>query len=78
MNTVQRMAKTPKAWQALSRPDLVGRRAHSVLLMANGRRSETELSMLLGSDVGGLTQDLLQEGYLQSVSLMQFGETDAH
>ena len=43
----ERIAKTPKAWEALSRPDLIGRRAHSLLLMANGRRSERELSALL-------------------------------
>ncbi len=61
------MAKTPKAWEALSRPDLVGRRAHSLLLMANGRRSERELSALLGDDVGELSHDLHTQGYLQPV-----------
>lgn len=72
----ERIAKTPKAWDALSRPDLIGRRAHSLLLMANGRRSERELSALLGSDVSDLTEGLFQQGYLQPVPLMLYGETD--
>jgi len=76
MNAPQRMAKTPKAWEALSRPDLVGRRAHNLLLMANGRRSERELSALLGDDVGELTHGLLQQGYLQPVPLMLYGDSD--
>lgn len=72
----ERIAKTPKAWEALSRPDLVGRRAHSLLLMANGRRSEHELSALLGGDVSDLAEGLLQQGYLQPVPLMLYGEND--
>ncbi|MCU0925075.1 MAG: hypothetical protein MUF44_03245 [Hydrogenophaga sp.] len=72
----ERIAKTTKAWDALSRPDLVGRRAHSLLLMANGRRSERELSVLLGGDVRELTDGLLQQGYLQPVPLMLYGEND--
>jgi hypothetical protein len=72
----ERIAKTPKAWEALSRPDLVGRRAHSLLLMANGRRSERELSALLGSDVSDLAEGLFQQGYLQPVPLMLYGESD--
>lgn len=76
MNAPQRIAKTPKAWEALSRPDLVGRRAHSLMLLANGRRSERELSALLGSDVSDLAEGLLQQGYLQPVPLMLYGDTD--
>ena len=77
MNAPQCIAKTPKAWEALSRPDLVGRRAHSLLLMANGRRSERELSALLGTDVHELTEGLLQQGYLQPVPLMLYGDNDS-
>jgi hypothetical protein len=77
MNAPQRIAKTPKAWEALSRPDLVGRPAHSLLLMANGRRSERELSALLGSDISELARGLLQQGYLQPVPLMLYGDSDS-
>jgi hypothetical protein len=76
MTHIQRIAKTPKAWEALSRPDIVGRRAHSLLLMANGRRSEQELSLLLGSDVSELAHGLLQQGYLQPVPLAVYGDND--
>ena len=76
MNTQHRIAKTPKAWEALSRPDLIGRRAHSLLLMANGRRSERELSALLGDDVHDLADGLLLQGYLQPVTLMLYGDND--
>jgi hypothetical protein len=72
----ERIAKTHKAWEALSRPDLVGRRAHSLLLMANGRRSERELSALLGGDVSDLADGLFQQGYLQPVPLMLYGENE--
>jgi hypothetical protein len=76
MNAPQRIAKTSKAWEALSRPDLVGRRAHSLMLLANGRRSERELSALLGDDVSDLAQGLLRQGYLQPVPLMLYGDAD--
>lgn len=76
MNAPQRIAKTPKAWEALSRPDLLGRRAHSLMLLANGRRSERELSALLGGDVHDLAEGLLSQGYLQPVPLMLYGDSD--
>ena len=76
MTHIQRIAKTPKAWDALSRPDIVGRRAHSLLLMANGRRSEQELSLLLGSDVSELAHGLQQQGYLQPMPLAVYGDND--
>lgn len=76
MRAQERITKTSKAWDALSRPDLIGRRAHSLLLMANGRRSERELSALLGSDVSELTEGLLQQGYLQPVTLSLYSEND--
>lgn len=62
---IRRYAKTPQAWAALARPDVVGRQAHTLLLMANGRRSEQELGLLLGSDVVELAHQLQQRGYLQ-------------
>lgn len=65
MSSIQRYAKTPRAWEALARPNVVGRQAHTLLLMANGRRSEMELSLLLGGDVSDLLQNLQQQGYLQ-------------
>ncbi|WP_439518646.1 hypothetical protein [Hydrogenophaga sp.] len=68
MSTLHRFAKTPQAWEALARPDLVGRRAHTLLLMANGRRSVQELSLLLGEDVAELAIQLQQRGLLLSAS----------
>jgi hypothetical protein len=76
MASIQRFAKTPKAWDALALPGQIGRQAHSLLLMANGRRSEKELSMLLGNDVSELAHGLLLQGYLQPVPLAVFGDTD--
>lgn len=76
MATIERIAKTPKAWEALSRPDLIGRQAHTLLLMANGRRSEKELSLLLGSDVSELAVGLRQQGYLQTTDMVVPGEDD--
>lgn len=74
MHTGQAFSKTPKAWKALSQPTQVGRRTHALLLMANGRRSDRELSALLGDDVSELAQGLLQQGYLQPVDLLAFNE----
>lgn len=65
MRTIRHYAKTPKAWKALTRPDLLGRRAHTLLLMANGRRSEQELSLLLGGNVSELAHSLRTQGYLR-------------
>lgn len=70
MATLERIAKTSKAWEALSRPDLIGRRAHALLLMANGRRSQHELAQLLGEDIEGLAHVLYQQGYLQTTSVV--------
>ncbi len=63
--THRRYAKTPEAWEALARPDIVGRQAHTLLLMANGRRSEQELSRLLGADISALARGLQERGLLQ-------------
>lgn len=57
-------AKTNRAWEALARPDVVGRQAHTLLLMANGRRNLSELSLLLGEDVSSLARSLQESGYL--------------
>lgn len=56
--------KTPRAWEALARPDGLDRRAHTLLLMANGRRSLRELSRLLDEDVHELARRLAAQGYL--------------
>jgi len=76
MTTIERIAKTPKAWEALARPDLIGRQAHTLLIMANGRRSEKELSLLLGGDVSELAFGLRQQGYLQTAAIVVPGEDD--
>lgn len=76
MATLERIAKTSKAWEALALPDLVGRRAHALLLMANGRRSERELAELLGEDIEELAQRLRQQGYLQTAAMVIQAEDD--
>jgi hypothetical protein len=64
MTQIRRFAKTPRAWEALALPDLVGRNAHTLLLMANGRRSTDELSLLMGDDITDLAESLMAQGYL--------------
>lgn len=76
MSDTHRYAKTPRAWEALARPDLVGRRAHTLLLMANGRRSVQALSRLLGEDVAELAQHLQQRGLLQDLDVACTDEAD--
>lgn len=44
--------------------------------MSNGRRSEKELSLLLGDDVSELVHGLLEQGYLQPVRLPFYGDND--
>ena len=77
MSIIRRYAKTPRAWEALARPDVVGRQAHTLLLMANGRRSEMELSMLLGTDVAELAHQLQRSGYLQVQAPAPMADDDA-
>lgn len=72
----RRYAKTNMAWDALSRPDAVGRQAHTLLLMANGRRSEQELSLLLGSDVSELAYGLMEKGFLQNTAAVLQADPD--
>jgi hypothetical protein len=62
--------KTPQAWSTLPHPDVLGREAHTVILMANGRRSLRELSMLIGSDVSELAFNLCKAGYLQPTAFV--------
>ncbi len=76
MSDTQRYAKTPRAWEALARPDLVGRRAHTLLLMANGRRSVQALSRLLGEDIAELAQNLQQRGLLQDLDIAFMDEVE--
>lgn len=76
MESIRRYAKTTMAWEALSRPDAVGRQAHTLLLMANGRRSERELSLLLGTDVSELAYGLMEKGYLLNTATSLQPEAD--
>lgn len=69
-DNLRRYAKTPRAWQALARRDFVGREAHALLLMANGKRTDQEIARLLGTDVTPLLQDLEQQGYLQYAAIV--------
>lgn len=59
------LAKTGRAWDMLPYPQLVGRQAHTLMLLANGRRSLRELSLLVGDDVTPIAHELLSEGLLQ-------------
>jgi hypothetical protein len=76
MTTIRRLMKTPRAWEALARPDLVGREAHTLLLMVNGRRSSLELSALLGQDIDELATTLQAGGYLKEADLKLPGDVD--
>ena len=58
--------KTPKAWATLAQPALLGRLAHTLVLMANGRRSLRELSLLTGANIAEVAYGLCQQGYLEA------------
>lgn len=58
------LAKTGRAWEMLPYPELLGRRAHTLMLLANGRRSLRELSLLVGDDVMPMAHELVNEGLL--------------
>ena len=60
-----RLCKTAKAWALLAQPEPIERSVRALLLLANGQRSEQELSMLLGTDVTDLMRDLWVQGCLQ-------------
>jgi hypothetical protein len=69
-----RLCKTAKAWAMLAQPTPVNRSVRAVLLLANGQRSEQELSMLLGTDVSGLAHGLWVQGYLQPAAKNLFDD----
>jgi len=69
-----RLCKTAKAWTKLAQHTSITRSVRAVLLLANGKRSEQELSMLLGANVSDLVQDLWMEGYLQPAALDLFDD----
>lgn len=58
--------KTPKAWATLAQPAILGRLAHTLVLMANGRRSLRELSLLTGTNIAEVAYSLCQQGYLEA------------
>lgn len=68
--------RTPQGWQALARPDHLGRRAHTLLLLANGRRTLRELSRLLDEDVSEPAQRLAAQGLLQDASAVLLAEPE--
>ena len=70
--------RTLHAWQALARPDGLGldRRAHTLLLLANGRRTLRELSRLLDEDVSEAARQLAAQGYLQDVRAVNAPEAE--
>lgn len=74
-DNIRRYAKTPRAWQAIAGRDFVGRETHALLLMANGKRTDQEIALLLGGDVKPLLLDLEQRGYLQHAAIV-VPETD--
>ena len=57
--------RTGQAWHLLPHPEVLGRQAHALLLLSNGRRSLHELSCLMGCDVTPLVAHLQQSGLLQ-------------
>lgn len=77
MECHQRYVKTSRAWDALTWPDQLGRQTHTLLLLANGRRSEQELIGLLGNDVKDLLPRLRQQGYLQCAAASDDAVADA-
>lgn len=76
MSTPRRLCKTAKAWSLLAQPAAINRSVHALLLLANGQRSEQELSLLLGNDVSGLAQGLLVQGYLQPATLHELDDDE--
>lgn len=68
--------RTTMAWQALARPDALDRRAHTLLLLANGRRSLRELSRLLDEDVSARAWQLATQGYLLDTRAAALAEPD--
>ncbi len=73
-STPTRLCKTAKAWAMLAQPVPIDRSVRAVLLLANGQRSEQELSMLLGTDVSGVAHGLWMDGYLQPAAKELFDD----
>ena len=71
-----RYNKTPKAWAALAQPALLGRLAHTLVLMANGRRSLRELSLLTGTDASEVAHRLREQGYLELQEPLSFPQPE--
>lgn len=59
------LQRTAKAWHMLPHPQTLGRKAHALLLLANGRRGVRELSVLVGTNVAPLVRQLIEQGLLQ-------------
>lgn len=68
--------RTQLAWEALARPRALGRRAHALLLLTNGRRSLRELRRLLGEDPDELVARLCAQGYLQDATRTETAAVD--
>lgn len=75
-----RLSKTAKGWTLLAQPTPIKRSVRALLLLANGQRSEQELSMLLGTDVTDMIHELWMQGCLQPAAqnLPDDGWEDAH
>lgn len=68
--------KTPKAWASLAQPAQLGRLAHTLVLMANGRRSLRELSLLTGANIAEIAHTLCAAGYLEAQEPAPWQATD--
>ncbi len=60
-----RLQRTAEAWSLLPHPQALDRRAHALLLLANGHRTLRELSLLVGTNAEPLARQLMQQGLLQ-------------
>jgi hypothetical protein len=70
-DTLTCLQRTAKAWRLLPHPNTLGRKAHALLLLANGHRSIRELSVLVGVNVAPLARQLMEQGLLQRVPVEQ-------
>ncbi|MBX3609813.1 MAG: hypothetical protein KF871_07930 [Hydrogenophaga sp.] len=68
--------RTSQAWQNLAKPDALDRKAHTLLLLANGRRTLRELSRLLDEDISELAARLADLGYLQDTQALALTEPE--
>jgi hypothetical protein len=57
-------------------PARMDRQAHTLLLLANGRRTLRELSRLLDEDVSEAARQLAAQGYLQDVRAVNAPEAE--